>query len=68
MDVDKSKIDDKDQESIQSSNNLTQDITLESEKISFRHPNKSQEVNPFPEGDHKAALNRRESMTNTIHK
>ena len=30
--------------------------------------NKSQEVSPFPEGDHKAAMNRRESMRNTRHK
>ena len=30
--------------------------------------NKSQEVSPFPAGDHKAAMNRRESMTNTRHK
>ena len=28
----------------------------------------SQEVSPFPAGDHKAAMNRRESMTNTRHK
>ena len=29
--------------------------------------NKSQEVSPFPSGDHKAAMNRRESTTNTRH-
>ena len=29
--------------------------------------NKSQEVSPFPAGDHKAAMNRRESMKNTRH-
>ena len=28
----------------------------------------SQEVSPFPAGDHKAAMNRRESMRNTRHK
>ena len=28
--------------------------------------NKSQEVSPFPAGDHKAAMNRRESMRSTI--
>ena len=30
--------------------------------------NKSQEVSPFPSGDHMAAMNRRESMTITRHK
>ena len=30
--------------------------------------NKSQEVRPFPAGDHKAAMNRREIMRNTRHK
>ena len=30
--------------------------------------NKIQEVGSFPAGDHKAAMNRRESMTNTRHK
>ena len=30
--------------------------------------NKSQEVSPFPAGDHKAAMNRRENMRNTRHK
>ena len=29
---------------------------------------KSQEVSPFPAGDHKAAMNRRESMRSTRHK
>ena len=29
--------------------------------------NKSQEVNPLRAGDHKAAMNRRESMPNTRH-
>ena len=29
---------------------------------------KSQEISPFPVGDHKAAMNRRESMTSTRHK
>ena len=32
------------------------------------NPNKSQEVSPFPAGDHKTAMNRRESMKNTRHK
>ena len=43
---------------------LSKDIKLESKKIT----NKSQEVSPFPSGDHKAAMNRRESMTNTRYK
>ena len=30
--------------------------------------NQSQEVSPFPAGDHNAAMNRHESMTNTRHK
>ena len=30
--------------------------------------NMSQEASPFPAGDHKAAINRRESMTYTRHK
>ena len=30
-------------------------------------PGKSQEVSPFPSGDHKAAMNRHESMRNTRH-
>ena len=47
---------------------LTQDTTRESNKIQLNMKNKSQEVSPFPAGDHKAAMNRRESMTNTRHK
>ena len=30
--------------------------------------NKVQEVSPFPAGDHNAAMDRRESITNTSHK
>ena len=43
---------------------LTQDITWESHKKTRKtyKKNKSQEVSPFPAGDHKAAMNRRESM------
>ena len=58
------KEDGKDQESIQSGtttdpkqDKVTKDIT-----------NNSQEVKSFLAGDHKAAMNRRESMTNTRHK
>ena len=53
-------------------------FTSENEKSAFRNifiiiftinvTNKSQEVSPFAAGDHKAAMNRRESMTNTRQK
>ena len=46
---------------------LTHDTTLESDKKI--HIQASQEVSPFPAGgDHKAAMNRQESTTNTEHK
>ena len=47
---------------------LTQDTTWESNKNRTNITNKSQEVSPFPAGDNKAAMNRRESMRNTRHK
>ena len=47
---------------------LTQDTTWESYKNTINITNKSQEVNPFPAGDHKAAMDRRKSMRNTRHK
>ena len=47
---------------------LTQDTTGESNKIQKHITNKSQEVSPFPAGDHKAAMNRRKTMRNTRHK
>ena len=47
---------------------LSQDTKWESNKITINITNKSQEVNPFPSGDHKAARNRPESMENTRHK
>ena len=47
---------------------LTQDTTWESDKNKINITNKSQEANPFPAGDHKAAMNRCESMTNTKRK
>ena len=47
---------------------LTQDTIWESDKAQLNITNKSQEVSPFPAGDQKAAMNRRESMKNTIHK
>ena len=47
---------------------LSQDTKLESNKITINITNNSQEVSPFPSGDHKAAMNRRESMMDTRHK
>ena len=47
---------------------LTQDTTWESNKNTINITNKSQEDSPFPAGDPKAAMNRRESMRNTRHK
>ena len=46
---------------------LTKDTTWESDKTQLSITNKSQEISPFPAGDHKAAMNRHESMTNTSH-
>ena len=41
---------------------LTQDITWESDKNTRKHlTQESQEVSPFPAGDHKAATNRQDS-------
>ena len=42
---------------------LTQDTTGESGIIQSNIKNERQEVSPFPAGDHKAAMNRRKSMT-----
>ena len=47
---------------------LTHDTTWESNKNTINIINKSQEVSPFPAGDHKAAMDRRESMRNTRRK
>ena len=47
---------------------MTQDTTWESDKTQLNNTNNSQDVSPFPAGDHKVAVNRRESMTNTRHK
>ena len=47
---------------------LTQDTTWESNKNTINITNKGQVDRPFPAGDHKAAMNRRESMRNTRHK
>ena len=47
---------------------LTKDTRWEVIKTQLNITNKSQEVSPFPAGDHKAAMNKCESMTNTRHK
>ena len=47
---------------------LSQDTEWESNKITINLTNKGQKVSLFPSGDLKAALNRCESMANTIHK
>ena len=47
---------------------LTQGTTWESNKNTINITNKSQEVIPFPAGDHKAEMNRRKSMRNTRRK
>ena len=47
---------------------LTQNTTWESDKTQYKNTNESQDVSPFPAGDHKAAMNGRERMTNTRHK
>ena len=44
---------------------LPQDTTWESNKNIITITNNSQEVSPFTAGDHKAAMNRHESMRNT---
>ena len=47
---------------------LTQDITQESDKNTIKHlAQESQEVSPFPAGDHKASIYAQESTTNTKH-
>ena len=46
---------------------LSQDTKWESNKITINITKKSQEVSHFSSGDHKAAMNRRESMANTRH-
>ena len=45
---------------------LTQDIPHgKVTKTQLNITNKSQKVSPYPAGDHKAVMNRHESMTNT---
>ena len=48
---------------------LTQDTRSESDKNTKKHHiQESQEVSPFPAVDHKAAMNRQDSVTDTMHK
>ena len=49
----------KDQESIQSSTTPDPGYQWESNKLTADTTNESQEVSPFPAGDHKAHINRR---------
>ena len=44
---------------------LANDTTWESDKTQLNITNEIREVSPFPTGDYKAAMNRRNSMTNT---
>ena len=48
-----------DQESIQSSTTLDPEYQWESDKLTVDTTNESQEVSPFPAGDHKAYINKR---------
>ena len=57
LDLDQSKC--KDQESIQSSTTPDPGYQWESIRLTVDITNESQEVSPFPAGDHKAHLNRR---------
>ena len=48
---------------------LTQNTKLENDKNTRKHhTQESEEVSSFPAGDHKAAMNRHDSMTDTKHK
>ena len=56
----------KDQESIQSSTTTDPGYQWESDKLTEDTTNESQEVSPFPAGDHEAHINRREqNIANT---
>ena len=46
---------------------LTQDTNGKVTNAQLDTTNERQEVSPFPAGDHKAAMNRPQSMTNTRH-
>ena len=48
---------------------LTQDTICVCDKYTIKHHiQESQDVSPFPAGDHKAAMNRQENRTNMKHK
>ena len=56
----------KDQESIQSSTTPDPGYQWESDKLTEDTTNESQEVSPFPAGDHEAHINRRaQNIANT---
>ena len=55
----RSKLGCKDQESIQSSTTPDPGYQWKSDKLTVDTTNESQEVSPFPAGDHKAHINRR---------
>ena len=61
---DESKQGCKDQESIQSSTTPDPGYQWESDKLTEDTTNESQEVSPFPAGDHKAQINRRAQRHN----
>ena len=63
-----SKKGDKDQETIQLSTTPDREYHMESNKNTINVNNKSQEVSILPTGEHKAAMDRRESMRNTRQK
>ena len=52
---------------IQSSTATDPGYHIRKQQNTINITNKSQEVSPFPAGDHKAAMNRRQSMKNTRH-
>ena len=64
-----SKEEGKYQESINQVPNVTKDTTWESDQNTRKHHiQESQEVSPFQAYDHKIAMNRQDSMTDTKHK
>ena len=57
----------KDQELIHSSTTAAPRYQIEKSQAQSNIVNEGQEVSPFPSGDNKAAMNRRENMTHTRH-
>ena len=65
----KSKYEGRDQRPIKSSTTPDPGHHMRSVKNTRKHYiQESQEVSPFPAGDHNAVMNRQESMINTKHK